>query len=557
VRSRSIQRRALAGAATALISFFGRELGAQRVLGVGADATVLPRGAVRMSAEAIWTTYNELYGPGGRLEALGAPLSIDSLGVRQLGILRPIETTLRSLAGTPSARITLGPVRTDFTARIARSAFVLDFGLTSRIMLTGRLPYEHTTSEVVLQANPSGVTANLANIGVNPALDAQSPAAAQNRKVVDSVSRAVEELTARLAGCASTPGDPVCTDRSQVEALLAEARAFTAGLAATYGTGADTARGEPFVPLTGSTLQVAIEQRLAALHASFATFIPSLSAWDKPFPAQVPITSAQTQGILTEALGIAPIGLIERSHIGDVEVGAKVLLLDTFGGLAGARAARGSGMRLAVGGLVRFGTGQRDTPDDLADVGTGDGQTDVEVSGATDLVLNRRLWASVVGRYGMQLADEPTLRIPDVPRDPFLEASRQQRVSRDLGDYFELEVTPRFVYNDYLSLSAQWVYRRKSADQYTGTFTIDGADGEPTVIDARVLGVDTEQDEQRVGVGITYSTLRALDRRHGRLPLEVRFLHSQSVSGSGFVPKRFSSELQLRVYLGLLGEARR
>jgi len=57
---------------------------AQRVLGIGEDATVLPRGATRISAQGAWTTYNELYGAGGRLERLGAPLTTDSLGAAQL-----------------------------------------------------------------------------------------------------------------------------------------------------------------------------------------------------------------------------------------------------------------------------------------------------------------------------------------------------------------------------------------------------------------------------------------------------------------------------------------
>jgi len=527
------------------------------VLGGGEDATVISRGAVRVAAQATWTAYNELYGPGGRLEALGAPLSPDSLGVRQLAVLRPIETALRTLAQRPTEDVTLGPARTDFTARIARTELVVDFGLTSRIMLTGRLPYEHTTSEVVFQVNPRGVTANRANLGVNPALASQGPAAARNARVVDSVSRAVQELTARLAGCATSPGDGVCADRGRVEALLAEARAFAAGLATTYGTGADTARGALFVPLTGSTLQGAIEQRVAALNASFKTYIPQLGTWEAPFAAQVPITTNQAQELLTSALGIAPIDLVERSHIGDVELGAKLLLIDTFGGQARARAARTGGVRLAVGGLVRFGTGQSDAPDNLVDIGTGDGQTDVEVSGATDIVLNRRWWGSFIARFGVQLADDQFLRIPDVPRDPFVAADRQRRVSRNLGDYLELEAAPRFVYNDYLSLSAQWRYRRKAADEYRGTFTIEGADGAPVQLDASVLGVGTEQTDQRVGAGVTFSTLRAFDRRRARLPLEVQFLHSQTVSGSGFAPKQFSSQLRLRVYLGLLGASPR
>src|SRR5678810_1189854 len=105
-----------------------RLMSAQRVLGVGDDATVLPRGAVRWSVQATWATYNELYGPGGKLEALGAPLSSDSLGVQQLEVLLPFQTSLQTLAAQPNAKLTLGPARTDWAARLARAAFVIDMG---------------------------------------------------------------------------------------------------------------------------------------------------------------------------------------------------------------------------------------------------------------------------------------------------------------------------------------------------------------------------------------------------------------------------------------------
>ena len=526
---------------------------AQRALGVGEDATVLPRGAVRVSAQATWSSYNELYGPGGQLESLGAPLSPDSLGVQQLAILRPLETSLRELAQQPNANVTLGPVRSDFRARVARSAFLLDFGLTSRIQLTGRLPYEHTISEIVFDANPRGYASHAANVGPNPALAVTSGAVAQNRRVVDSLLQAANELSGRLETCTTNPGDPVCTDRARVEALVQDARSFARGLAETYGVGADTARGSLFVPTVGSTLQSAISSRVASINASFRTFIPALSVWDTPFPAQVPVTAEQTQELLGDQLGIAPIAVVERSHIGDVEVGAKLLLIDTYGSLRQARASSGGGLRLAVGGLVRLGTAQVDRPDDLADIGTGDGQTDIEVSGIADVVLTRRFWASAVARYGRQLEDEKILRIPDVPRNPFLAAFREQEVGRDLGDYVELEATPRFVYNDYLSISAQWTYRRKAEDTYTGTFTVEDPDGESVTLDARALGVGTEQTEQRVGGGLSFSTLRAFDRGRARLPIEVHFLHTQVLSGSGYVPKRFASQLQVRYYTRVFG----
>ena len=541
-------------AALSLVASSSRTVSAQRVLGIGEDATVLPRGAARITAHGGWTTYNELYGPGGKLEALGAPFTTDSLGAAQLEFLRPLQTTLRQLALQPDANVTLGPARTDFSARIARSSISVDVGLTSRLMFSARLPYEHTISEVVMNVNPRLELDHPANIAPNPALVPTGTAAARNGRVVDSLFRAIGELRTRLGGCATTPGDAVCNDRARVEALLQSATAFATGVARTYGTGTDTTPGSVFVPLAGSTLQTAIAARVAALNASFKTYIPQLGVWDTPVPAPTPTSAGEASAIISDTLGIAPIGLVDRSHIGDIELGAKLLVFDTFGGIAGARSAgRRSGARFAVGGLVRLGTGQIDRPNELADIGTGDGQTDIEANGALDVVFGRRWWASVIGRYGLQLEDEQVMRIPDVARNPFAAGYREQTVARDLGDYIEIEATPRLVYNDYLSASVQWLYRRKAEDTYAGTFVVDVPDADPVSVDAGILGLGSEQSEQRVGGGLTFSTLRAFDRGRARLPFEVQLFHSQTLSGEGYVPKRFTTQVQLRYYTRLFG----
>ena len=526
----------------------------QRVLGVGEDATVIQRGTVRFSAQATWASYNELYGPGGKLAALGAPLSTDSLGVLQLERLLPIQTSLRSLAQLPSANVSLGPARTDFAAHIARSALAIDFGLTSRIMLTGLLPYEHTTSEVVFDVNPRNELPIRANIGVNPALAPGSAAAIQNRGVVDSLARAAQVLTTRLDACGTSSTDPVCADQARARKLVTDARTFAAGVETTYGTGAAATRGQAFVPLATSSFQTAIAAQVAALNASFKTYIPGVGVWSEPAPAHAPISAGQATTLISEELEVAPIGVVERSHIGDVEVGAKVLLIDTFGGLARSRSPEHiRGVRVSVAGIARLGTAQAERPNDLVDVGTGDGQTDVEGTGAADVVLGRRFWGSLVARIGVQLPDDKPFRIPDVPGNPYLAAYRERTVTRDLGDYVELEASPRYVYNDYLSLSANWHYRRKGEDKYTGTFTAEDLNGKPVTLDASILGIGTKQTEQRVGGGASFSTLRAYDRGRSRLPLEVQVQHWQVVSGSGYLPKQFSTQLQVRYYMRVFG----
>jgi hypothetical protein len=84
-------------------------------------------------------------------------------------------------------------------------------------------------------------------------------------------------------------------------------------------------------------------------------------------------------------------------------------------------------------------------------------------------------------------------------------------------------------------------------------FTTQDPTGEPITLDASILGVDTEQEEQRIGGGVSFSTLRAYDQGRSRIPLEVQLSHWQSISGTGYAPKQFTTQVQLRYYTRLFG----
>ena len=72
-------------------------------------------------------------------------------------------------------------------------------------------------------------------------------------------------------------------------------------------------------------------------------------------------------------------------------------------------------------------------------------------------------------------------------------------------------------------------------------------------LDASILGVGTKQSEQRVGGGASFSTLRSFDRGRARLPLEVQLSHWQLISGTGYAPKQFTTQVQVRYYTRLFG----
>jgi hypothetical protein len=129
-------------------------------------------------------------------------------------------------------------------------------------------------------------------------------------------------------------------------------------------------------------------------------------------------------------------------------------------------------------------------------------------------------------------------------------------VHRALGTAVQFETSPRLVINNFFSVAGQYVYRHKAKDQYTGTFTIPGAitGSSDITLDASTLGIDTETKEQRVAGGVTYSNLYAFEQGKAALPLEVSFLHWQTIAGSGRnQAKFFSDRIQLRVYFSIFG----
>jgi hypothetical protein len=131
-------------------------------------------------------------------------------------------------------------------------------------------------------------------------------------------------------------------------------------------------------------------------------------------------------------------------------------------------------------------------------------------------------------------------------------------VNRKLGNVTEFEVTPRWVFNDFVSISAQYKFRNKAQDKYTGAQFTVGPDsttgGETIVISPSTLGIATEFTEHRFGGGFAFSNLQAYQQRQARIPFEVTFLHTQTINGSGGnLPKTFMDQIQIRLYVRIFG----
>jgi hypothetical protein len=436
---------------------------------------------------------------------------------------------------------------------------MLEYGLTSRVGVHVLVPYIKNHVHVSPSPNAAGAASG-ATLGLNPSR-AFAGARQQNDAVVSSLGAAATMLTSELARCLGLM-EPSCTainaNRQGATDLVARSGQVADAVAAVFGTA--TVTGNAFAPLAGSALQQAVNATLSQVSDDFAAFLgpPQAGAWIGQRPVAAPLLAAADLDALlgTPALGIAarPLSDLEHSHVGDIEVGAKFLLLDTFGsGAVAATPPRAGALRLAVAGVYRLPTGQLDLPDDFTDVGTGDRQADLELRGFLDLSLGSRLWTSAVARYGVQRPDRLVRRIPDRVGDPFPEAVREQTVSRDLGDFVEMEIAPRFVPNDAFAFSALYRYRTKGADRYTGTFDVTSVDGTPLSLDASVLGTGTEQTQQLLGLAVTFSTVRGYALRESRWPLEVSLVYTAVTGGRGGIPARSTTGVAIRLYRPTVG----
>ncbi len=535
---------------------------AQAVLGIGEDALVLPRGVFRLRAIGQQGRFDERFGGistsglvPNRREPILQDLNIESIGTTQFPNLLPVQTGLRGLTGISDYSLSLGRTTATGDVTINAGSLVAEVGITRRLSAGVALPYVSTRNRVNLQVNPNGE----GNVGFNPGIAGGVAAArAQNTTLVGQLlgaARSVEQAVGLGAGgCAAATTIPQCQ-------LVVGVRNFAGGVGAIYGAdpiptaGYAGATGSPFVPLGTSAAQQAIAARVQQLRTLLGPAGAGITA-AAPFASPQNLQLADAQRILTEqAFGVvaAPVGTTNRSGLGDMEIAAKYSLVNTFGHTDPNARFNPSGIHLrsAVTGGFRVGTGLAEDPRNFLDVPTGTGANAVNLRSTTDVVLGRRLWSSLSLRYTVQLPDDQLVRITDQPERVLAPLYRQQTVRRDLGDFFELEATPRVVLTDWLLVAGQYYLRGKGEDRYTGTFVIPASvTGFADVpLNAATLNQETRAVEHRFGGGLSLSSLKPFTDGRFPVPLEVTYQFQQTVNGfGGGVPRLSLHQVQLRLY---------
>jgi hypothetical protein len=511
--------------------------GGQMVSPTMSDATVVARGSLRVRGQIEWTRYDAIFGPGGKgTLPIGSALSAN-LDVVALPALGQAQVAAQTMTGTPSVQLNVGTLTTTADSRIATVPVSLEYGLTSRITLGVMVPVLDTRTVVTLQLN--GRKDSTANVGVNPAgFLFNQTAFSTNLQVTSGLVSAMDTLIAQLQACSPTSSSNVCTaGHAKAQALVADAATFTSAASDLYGI-SSTQPGAPFIPLAGGVIQQAIDAHLAAIRSGFTSFniAPGSGAFvaAKGFAA-----NAQLQQLVKDVrygIGLDSLGTTEQLSVGDAELSLTAQLFNSFtDSLSGGLKWRG-----AFEGVIRLGTGHRARENQPFDIGTGDGQTDLEMRGAVDLLFHTRVLTTVAATYTQQLGSVPYRRLPASPGRIFaLDTSVAGTIKP--GNMAALRVNPRFLLTRGLMVGGLFMATHRGADQTTVT---GGASS------GAVFGNPNSANTWAGGLTISYSNLATHSGTgDARFPAEVQFSHLETLGATAIGPEKTSRDaIEVRLY---------
>ncbi|UCC73238.1 MAG: hypothetical protein JSV86_01355 [Gemmatimonadota bacterium] len=326
--------------------------------------------------------------------------------------------------------------------------------------------------------------------------------------------------------------------QAEAEALVADARAIEVGLL-------DLSELS-YVPSDSGANGVALAGYYEGVQSGFDGFAVPLPTLELARPIDVAAAAALTSG---SEFGIeVPVARSSGIKLGDIEVGISIQPLNTF------RRRPGEDrpllpLRARVDALWRFATGTPPAAEHLFDVGTGDGQPDLEVRGTLDVGIGSRFWLSLFAGYNMQLEAEVE-RLVTSRELPIQRGAYTALVNWDPGDVVTLAAVPRFNFTRNITFSFLWVLTRRGAD------TIEPIDPVPgdAAFEPSDLEEGSEYSARSIGFAARFSSTEWSGDRRAGIPVEVELRYRNTRRGDdGFTPRENIWEVSLRLYRLLFG----
>jgi hypothetical protein len=492
-----------------------------------------PAGQLRVEVFPSFQMWDHRFGihdDDGRSVTGPEPLSFD-LEHEPLLPIHDLEQSLRATLADPSLTLALGSASARVSRERTRVSLGMALGVLDWLTVGVDVPLVKARTEIAFDFR----TRPGANLGANPRLLGDG----RVTTFLEALDASRVALQAHISQ--QCPGGTECGELTD---LLDRYATFAGGLATAY---ADSP-----VFLTGVSAEgIALEQRLASFRTEVDQRVPGVA-----MPGTAPLASAPLdqpsleQLLVNPAAGFLLINPLNTTaglwRLGDVGVSASFRLLESAPSNS---AGTPTPFQYQVGGrvLVRLPTGLVDNPDVPLDLGTGDGQMDLEVSGFMNLLWKR---AGLRGeaRYGVQRPTDLVRRVapPEVIMAPF---ATRTLVRWNPGDYMEIELAPRWHMTDEYAVGA--LYRHASREQDSYRLLTPAASPSASASD---LERETKETVHELGLGLAFSTLATWREGRTPLPFEAHMAIRGAVSGGGgAVPDGIRMEASVRIFWRLWG----
>lgn len=458
-----------------------------RALAQDAEAWVLPRGLLEVSAGGIFTNYDTRMGFGD--PALGAEF-VGPMRNAAERITAPAQAAARAgfadlFASTtdpdPSTATPLpdslvaGSLALRLTGDERIVPFTFRYGLTSRLTLSLMVPIERRGTSAAGPYLAGGT------LGVNPDRDGNADV---------------------LAGV-----DP------RFEAL----------------------GGGLLLPVAGTAAAVELQERLRAISAPDTLSLPTNAI------TMADLLAEDEAGELLTPEERAALGLVSARRpyqLGDVQFGARFLLIRGPAGWPFPDSVTGRSLRTSVGARVRLPTGRSGTRF-FSEIPTGNGHFGAGLDVLNDIFLSSRWYVNTSASLDV-LFPADVQRLAFSATRPFPADTALRTVRRAPGPRLALSVTPRWRLTDEISFSGEYALLAQRRVEYSG--------GEEGLLQSPVEW-RTGGSLHAIGVGARYSSLQAFARGRARVPFEVSLSVSRAVTGGGAAPQTASVRVMGRIFL--------
>jgi len=213
------------------------------------------------------------------------------------------------------------------------------------------------------------------------------------------------------------------------------------------------------------------------------------------------------QSAIVNTLGYDELGDWSAQGIGDTELGIMYNFLneDTYG------------MKWTLG--VTLPTGYVDDPDQLQDIGFGDGQADIFFEIGGGYRLNNKTIINAWTRYTYQAESEKSLRAP-ISDQVFINDTKSLYTEK-LGNKIKLGLDTEIAVNDWFILQPSTTYSYTEQTRYSSN------DSDAN----RRLAANTEASAQTVKLLAKVSTVKLFNQKKFILPAQISISQEKMVSG--------------------------